>query len=531
MGSVGFVLLIVCANVANLLLARVTQRSRELAIRSALGAGRLRLIRQLVSETVTLALLGGVLGTLLAMWGTDLLVGHKPTGIPRLEEAGIDAGVLGFTLVVSLLSGLLVGLVPALRISRPDLHAFLKEGGRGPLGRRFHHRFRSVLVVSQVALSLVLLVGAGLLAQSFIRLLRVDPGFRVDNLLTFQLSLPDSRYTPGTIQVAAFYEQLALELEDLPGIESATAASVLPLAGGNYTQRGFVVDGQPSPPAGPEYLAYWNSITPRYFQAMNIPLLKGRQFTQSDQKGSPAVAIVNESFARRLFPGEDPIGKRIRAWRSNGIPREVVGVVRDIRFFNITDANRSLVYVPHQQDALGSMMVAIRTKADPRIMVNRVRRLVASKDQGVALARLATMTEVSNDALASFYFVTLVMTAFAVTALVLALLGIYGVVSYSVGCRTNEIGIRMALGAQARDVKKLVIKQGLMLTLVGVASGLACTVALTQVLSSLLYEVSATDPPTLSVVAAVLTVIALFASYLPAHRAAKVDPMVALRYE
>jgi len=531
MGSVGFVLLIVCASVANLMLARVTERSRELAIRSALGAARPRLIRQLLSESVALAVLGGVLGAFLAVWGTDLLVAHKPAGIPRLEEAGVNGSVLGFNLVITLLSGLLVGLVPAWRVSKPNLYGFLKEGGRALLGGRSQHRFRSALVISQVALSLVLLAGAGLFAQSLIRLLSVDPGFRVDNLLTFQLSLPDSRYSPGSTQVSDFFQRIVLEIEGLPGIESAAAASVLPLAGGNYIQRGFIIDGHPSPPTEPEYLAHWTSITPSYFAAMGIPLLKGRHFTNADQRNSSAVAIVNETLARKLFPHEDPIGKRIRAWRSNDTPREVVGVVRDVRFYNVTDASRCLVYVPHKQDALASMMLTIRTTPDPETVVKAVRSVVASMDQNLAIARLATMTRVSSDALASFRFITLLITGLAAAALLLTLVGIYGVISHSVSRRTHEIGIRMALGAQKRDVRKLVIKQGLMLTLAGVVSGLVCAAALSQLLSSLLYEVGATDPLTLAMVTALLTVTALIASYLPARRATKVDPIVALRYE
>ncbi|UCC32075.1 MAG: ABC transporter permease, partial [Phycisphaerales bacterium] len=483
MGSVAFVLLIACANVANLTVARSTERSKEMAIRAALGGGRLRLARLWLTEGVLAALLAGGIGLLLAIWGTEFLGKWNPSNLPRLEEVSVDGRVLAFAFLLSVLTGALFGLVPALQASRPDLHRGLKEGRQGSSAYSGGHRLRSLLAVSQVALSLVVLVGAGLMAKSFARLLNIDPGFPTGNLLTCQLSLPDSRYPQGSAQALEFYEEAAKRLSALPGVTSAAAASVLPLAGGDYTGRAFVIEGHPVPPVGPEYTAHWNSVTPRYFTTVGISLLKGRLFTDMDTRDSPAVTIVNESLAHSMFPGEDPIGKRIKSWRDEGIPREIVGVVGDVRFYNITDAGRSLVYVPHRQDTRAAMMLAVRTATDPTMVGDAVRRAIWSMDEDLAVARLATMEQQANDSLSGLRFITMLIAGFAFLALVLALLGIFGVISYGVNRRTHEIGIRVALGAQRSDVLRLVLKQGLVLTAIGLGIGLAVSLAATRVLS------------------------------------------------
>jgi putative ABC transport system permease protein len=530
LGAVGFVLLIACVNVANLLLARSATREREIAIRTALGAARIRLIRQLLTESMLLSVTGGALGLLLAMWGVDVLKTMAPNSIPRLSEAGIDGGVLAFVAAVSLVTSLVFGLIPALHASKPDLNESLKEGGRGSTGAR-GGRIRSLLVVSEVALSLVLLVGAGLMIRSFFRLQQVDPGFNVNNLLTLDLTAPRSRY-PKQPDVADFYRKIITRIESLPGVESVGATSALPLGGGGfYLGRAFLLEGAPPPPDGVEYEVQWNIVTPGYFKALDIRLLKGRDFTDRDTADSTPVIIINETLARAMFGDDDPLGKRIKSWRDENVLREVVGVIQNVRYFGRDDRLQALVYVPHSQDSRTSMAITVNAGGDTKSLADAVRQQIASVDKDVAVANMKTMERILDDSVAARRLNMVLLSIFAAVALILASVGIYGVLAYSIAQRTHEIGIRMALGAKAADVLKLVVGYGLKLVLIGVGIGLAGALALTKVMESLLFEVSATDPLTFVAIPIVLTVVALLSSYIPARRAMKVDPMVALRYE
>ncbi len=535
LGAVGFVLLIACTNVANLLLARAAVREKEVAIRAALGAGRLRIVRQLLTESVLLALLGGSGGLLLAMWGTDGLVLLSPAGLPRLNEIAVNEWVLGFTLLVSVIAGVLFGLVPALHASRPDLHNTLKEGGRSAAGAG-HHRLRGLLVVSEVALSLVLLIGAGLMIKSFYRLLQVNPGYRTENVLTFRLALPSARYAENH-QVVGFYERLLEKISALADVRTAGAVSHLPLGGAYSSGSVFVEELPPSSPHFP--FGYFESdrryTTPGYFRAMGMNLLKGRLLEESDHAEAPLVTVVDESFARRAWPAEpNPIGKRVAVNQTpDGEPlwRTVVGVVRHVKNYGLDTEGREQIYFPHAQFPISTMFVTVRTGGDPVVAQAAVRNQVAALDPSLPLFNVATMEERLAESVAQPRFNVLLLGIFAAVALVLAAIGIYGVISYSVSQRTHEIGIRMALGAQPRDIFRLVVGQGMVLTLIGVGVGLAASFALTRFLESLLFGVSATDPVTFAGVALLLAAVALLACYVPARRATRVDPLVALRYE
>ncbi len=534
LGAVGFVLLIACANVANLLLARAAVREKEVAIRAALGAGRGRIIRQLLTESILLGLVGGAAGLLLAFWSLRVLVALGPENLPRLEEIGIDAGVLGFTLGVSLLTGIVFGLVPALPASRPDLHESLKEGGRSAAGAR-HHRLRSLLVVSEVALALVLLIGAGLLIQSFSQLLAVAPGYQTENILTLRIALPRARYAEGH-QIQSFYQQLNEKVKVLPGVESVGGISLLPLSGGSNSGT-IWAENTPAHAATnpgsnfPHRETDFRSVTPGYLETMGMTLVQGRSFTESDDSKAPLAAIVDESFARYFWPNESPIGKRVAFATREPQWRTIVGVVRHAKHYGLNIDGREQIYFPHAQRPRRTMYLSIRTAGEPQNMLNSVREQVRSLDPNLPLFNVATMEERLAESVAQPRFNVLLLGIFAAVALVLAAVGIYGVMSYSVSQRTHEIGIPMALGAQPADVLKLVVRQGMVLTLIGVAAGLAASFALTRFLSSLLYGVSATDPVTFAGVALLLAAVALAASYLPAQRATKGDPLVALRYE
>ncbi|HXG67386.1 MAG TPA: ABC transporter permease [Blastocatellia bacterium] len=531
LGAVAFVLLIACVNVANLLLARAATREREIAIRIALGSSRLRLIRQLLTESLLLATLGGGIGFLLAVWGVDLLKVIAPQDVPRLEEIGLDSRVLIFTLVVSLLTAIAFGLLPALQASKTDLNEALKEGGRGLTGGKRGRRVRNLLVVSEIVLSLVLLIGAGLMVRSFLRLQQVDPGIKVDRLITMRLNAPGIRY-PDSPKVIAFYQNIMERVRATPGVQSAAISSALPLGGGGfYLGRVFLIEGRPEPPAAPDHPAQWNVISPGYFHTMGMALLKGRDFDERDTADSNPVIIINETLARRMFPNEDPLGKRIRSWRDENKLREIVGVVQDTRYFGREDELRGLVYVPHTQNAWRPLVLSARTSGDPAGMVDALRSAIWSVDKDLAIANVKTMDTILHESVAPQRFNMLLLAVFAIVAFVLAVIGIYGVLSYTVAQRSHEMGIRIALGAQAGDVIRLVLAQGLKLTLTGVGVGLAIAFALTRVMSSLLYEVSATDPLTFAAVAGLLAGVALLASYLPARRATKVDPLAALRHE
>ena len=530
LGAVGLVLLIACANVANLLLVRSSARQKEMAVRVALGASRATLIRQLLTESVLLAALGAVLGTLLAVWGTSLIAAQLPDGIPRLQEATVDAPVLVFTLAVSLLTGLLFGLAPALQASRPNLTESLKEGERGSSGRR--QRLRSALVIGEVALTLTLLVGAGLLLQSFRRVLQVDPGFNPQNLLAMQVSVNN----PDGQQIANFFQQLQENVRHLPGVKAVAVSNGLPFEGANFPT--FIIEGRPMPednkPNGQRY-----TVSPDYFQTMGIALLKGRLFTAEDTRDSQPVIVIDEVLAQKYFPNEEPIGQRLK----HGVTTpslEIVGVVRHVEPYGLDRQSSGVAqfYTNFNQTALQSLPGSVRrinlltrTAVEPLSLVPAVRGQIAALNKDQAVFNVRTMEEVVGQSVAPRRFSMLLLTVFAIVALALASLGIYGLISYAVAQRAREIGIRMALGAQVSDVLRLVIGQGMKLALVGVALGLLVSLALMQTMKNLLFGVSATDPVTFAAIALLLIAVAFLACFVPARRAARVNPMNALRSE
>jgi putative ABC transport system permease protein len=526
LGAVGFVLLIACANVANLMLARATARHKEIAIRTALGASRARVVRQLLTESLLLSLLGGALGVLLAVWSVDALVALAQGIVPRAAEIGVDSRVLGFTLAVSVLTGAIFGLLPALRASKPDLNEVLKEGGRSSVGVR-HGRVRSSLVVAEVALALMLLVGSGLLIRSFVGLQRVNPGFEAENVLTLRLSLARAKY-PKAEQAAAFFDQLQQRVAALPGVVAVGTVSELPLSGqpnDNY----FTIAEHPPQDARQQVTADFRRANHDYFRAMSIPVLRGRPFTEQEARADAKVVVINETLATTFFPGEDPLGKHLVIDTGAPTQFEIVGVVGDVRHRSLEQGVYQMMYVPSLQ--VGNNNLVIRTASNPAGRAAAVRQQVAAIDRDQPVSAIRTMTDVLSESVGQQRFRTMLLAAFAAVALVLAAVGIYGVISYSVTQRTHEIGVRMALGAQRRDVVRLIVRGGLALTLLGVALGLAGSFALTRVMSGLLFGVSATDPATFAGITALLTSVALLACYLPARRATKVDPMVALRYE
>ncbi|HKY05902.1 MAG TPA: ABC transporter permease, partial [Blastocatellia bacterium] len=491
LGAVAFVLLIACANVANLLLARSASRYKEIAIRTALGASRFQLVRQLLTESLLLSVLGGGLGLLLAFWGVDFLVSISPENIPRVREIGLDRQVFIFTALLSVLTGVFFGVVPAIQGSKPDLTEALKEGGRGSTGGR--HRARSVLVVSEVALALVLLIGAGLMIKSFTRLQRIDPGFNPVNVMTMSVSLPSSKYREPH-QQTGFYNQLIERVRSLPGVESAAASTSIPIGGSDYIYGFLIEGGTVSPQDAPS--ANYYSITPDYFKAMGIPLKRGRNFTDADLANTTLVAIINETFAKRYFPDEDPIGKRIHITNGPQAFREIVGIVGDVRHYSLDQESTAQMYEPYAQKPFTSMALAIRTTQDPTSLISAVRSQVLAVDRDQPVSNVKTLEQLVSESIAQPRLSMLLLTIFAVVAMVLAAVGLYGVMSYSVTQRTNEIGIRMALGARRTDVLRLVVGQGMMLAVIGVGIGLAASFVLTRFLATLLYTVSATDPLT-----------------------------------
>jgi len=532
-GAVGLMLLIACVNVANLLLARSASRRKELAIRAALGAGRARLIRQLLTESVALSLAGGVAGLLVAIWGVDLLLTLSPEQIPRYNKIGVDLTVLFFTLAVSLGAGILFGLAPALQTASLNLNEPLKDGARGTgFG---HRRASNLLVVTQVAMTLVLLIGAGLLVRSFSRLLDVNPGYVAENVLTAQMMLPATKYSQPQ-QRAEFYRQIETRLKALSEVVSVGAVTRLPLGALNNITSFVQIEGQPVQPGR------WPEIDFRrasadYFQTLGIPLLKGRLVTEQDVTSGANLVVVNEAMANRFWPNEDPIGKRLRT----GVNPEqanwqtIVGVVGSVRHLGLDIEPRPELYFHTLTSPPSSPVVAIRAKSDPQGLIAALRSVTRSIDSDVVIANIITMEKLVAKSVAQRRFSTLLLGVFAVIALALAAVGIYGVVSYSVAQRTNEIGVRMALGAGARDVIGMVLKEGMLLALIGVGIGAIAAIVLTRLmtgmLSSLLFSVRAIDPVTFVGVAVLLGVVSLIACYIPARRAAKVNPMVALRCE
>lgn len=526
LGAVGFVLLIVSANVANLQLARATARHKEMAIRAALGASRNRVIRQLLTESIILSLMGGALGLLIAYWGVDLLIAMAPDIIPRAHEIGINQSVLAFTLGVSLITGIVFGLAPALQASKPDLNATLKEGGRtsGTDSRLFG--LRNILVISEVALSLILLIGAGLMIKSFVHLLGVDPGFNPEKVLTMKISLPGEKYTDKQ-QVTNFYDQLLQRVSSIPGIESAGLMSLLP-----FEQRGynfsFMIEGRSTDQSEGAANLRWAS--PNYFNVMQIPLARGRLFNERDRVGAPGAIIINQELARRYFAGEDPIGKPIRIPMGEGIRGEIVGVVGDVR--NYLDAQpRPEIYLACLQNPRNDLALAVRTSANQAAITAAIRTELNALDSDRPVSSVRTMEEWLATSIAERKFNMTLLAVFATLAVLLAAVGIYGVMSYNVAQNTREIGIRLALGAQPKDVLKLILGQGLILASLGIALGLAGAFALTRLLESMLFGVTTTDVVTFITLPFALIILAALACWIPARRATKVDPMIALRYE
>jgi putative ABC transport system permease protein len=529
LGAVSFVLLIACANVANLLLARAAGRHREIAVRAALGAGRLRIVRQLLTESLLLSFVGGLLGLLFALWGVSLISSFVPDNVPRFDETSLDLPVLAFTLAASVLTGLLFGIAPALQSSHFDLNEALKEGGRTGSDGRGRKHVRSLLIVSEVALSLVLLVGAGLLIKSFVKLRNTDPGFNPDNTLTASLSLAAVRYDKDE-KITDFYQRLIERVRGLPGVESVGAVTPLPLSDNNMVFS-FAVVGQPPLPPGQRQSASARIITPDYFRAQGIPLRAGRVFTEQDKAGAPDVLIVNEAFARRYLPGESPLGKRLKLG-INRIEGEIVGVVGDVRGLSLASPGEPEYYIPEGTVAFGDITLVVRAATnDPASLAPALRGVVAEMDKEQPLYETRTMSSLVARSVARQRFSMTLIGIFAVLAMLLAAVGIFSVMSFLVAQRTHEIGIRMALGAQPRDILRMIIRHGMTLALVGVVVGLAASFALTRLMSSLLYQVSATDPLIYGGIAALLAFVALLACYIPARRAMKVDPMIALRYE
>jgi putative ABC transport system permease protein len=532
-GAVGCVLLIACANVANLLLQRATTRRKEIAIRAALGAGRWRIFRQLLTESLLFAIGGGVIGWLLAVWLTKLLISLAPKGLPRAPESGLDARVLGFAVMVSLATGVIFGIAPALQAAKTDLNEALKDGAKGGGGAR-SNRFRNVLVVVEVALTLTLLVCSGLLLNSFLRLQRVDPGFDAHNVLTFRIDLPASRYSQLT-QVAPFYQQLISRLETVPGVKSVSAISHLPLS----SYRGmtqFSIEGIGTPPDTPNpYYTDFRSVTPGYFKTIGMQLIKGRDFTPRDELRSTQVAIINETLARRYFPNQDPLGKRIRpgigiddrGW----LMREIVGVVSDSKHVSLREEPPPYIYLPHGQFPRHGMTLVVSAANDPKALIGVAQKEAHALDSELPVFNIRTLDQYMTSSVAEPKFSALLLGLFAGLALILSCIGLYGVMSYVVAQRTRELGIRMAMGAQTRDVLKLVVRQGMGLTLLGAAIGVAVAVALTRMMKSWLFDVSPTDPLTFAVAALLLIVVALLSCWIPARRATKVDPITALRFE
>ncbi|MDQ3816656.1 MAG: ABC transporter permease [Acidobacteriota bacterium] len=532
LAAVGFVLLIACANVANLMLARAASRQKEMAIRTALGAGRFRIIRQLLTESVLLSVLGGVCGLLLALWGVDLLIASMPReyalGVPGWNKISLDYRVLVFTFAVSVLTGVLFGLFPAWQATKSDLNESLKEGGRTSAGTG-RKRYRNALIVSEVTLALVLLVGAGLMMRSILRLMDVNPGFDPQNLVTLQLTLPSSHYSKSE-QVTNFYQELTQRLRSLPGVEAAASIDMMPMGGSGGTTT-FLVEGRPAPPQGQYPEANGRTSSPGYFQTMRIPILKGRDFNEHDTKDAPPVVVINDTFARKYFPGEDPIGKRLLDPQNRVPPSEIIGVVGDIKHWGLDDKAEEYIYTSSNQTPDNSMFLIVRTATDPASMTAVIRKEVQQMDKELPVYNIKPMSQRIVESTASRRLVMFLLGIFAVVALVLASVGIYGVMAYTVTQRTHEIGVRMALGAKRGDILRLVVKQGMLLVAAGVLLGLLVSFAVTRFMAGLLFGVGPSDPATLLGVSLILALIALLACLIPARRAMKVDPMVALRYE
>ncbi|MGI9107939.1 MAG: ABC transporter permease [Pyrinomonadaceae bacterium] len=534
LGAAGFVLLLACANVANLLLVRASARHKEIAIRMALGASRFRLIRQLLTESVLLALLGGLLGLLFAIWGIDLMVLGIPASLSRYlpgwKNLGIDRTVFVFTFAVSILTGIIFGLAPALQATKTNFNEALKDGGRTSGGGFSRNRLRGALVVAEVAISLTLLIGAGLMIKSFYELLKVDPGFKPESVLVVDVTLPRTKYEEKTARVN-FFEGAVERVGALPGVQGAGAVNILPLSRNNSSSA-FSVVGRPRPERGTEPQANFRIVTTHYLEVMGIPLRRGRHLSQSDRADSTHVVLINEVLADRFFPGADPLGQRLNFGgdEEKDWP-EIVGVVGNIKHESLTEEIEPEAYAPLAQQPWYTMSIVVRATGDPLSLAGAVRQEIGAIDKDQPIYNARAMERVVSESLAPQRVTMGMLGVFAVIALLLASVGIYAVMSYAVAQRTHEIGIRMALGAQPQDILKLVVRQGMLLALIGIGIGIVASYWLMQGLSAILYGVSATDPVTFSLISLLLALVAFAANYIPARRATKVDPMVALRYE
>ena len=529
LGAVGFVLLIACANVANLLLARASARRKEIAVRAGLGASRWRIARQLLTESVMLSLVGGTLGVLVAWWGTKALVALSPPALINLKTVGVNLPVLAFTLGLSVITGIVFGLVPALEATRFDLHGSLKEGGKNVGGTSGSHRIRSLFVVTQVALAMVLLVGAGLFIRSLRRLESVDPGFNANNLLTMRVTLPFAKYEEEPKRIE-FFKKALEQMRAIPGVEAAGAINSAPFTG-LYPGTNVEVDGQKLPP-GQELKTGVCVTDADYFATMQIPLKQGRMYTEQEATEMRHVVLVNEEFVRQNLGGLNPLGKRLTIYmKQENVPTEIIGVVANHKHLGLDLPIEPMVYWPHSELVYTGMTLMLRTRGDAKAIAPAARNVIRSLDPQQPIGEVATMESLLSTSVARSRFSASLLTVFSFVALVMAAVGIYGVMSYSVLQRTHEIGVRMALGAGRFDVLKLVVKKGIVLGVIGVAAGLAASFALTRLVSSLLFEVTATDAATFTAVSVGLFLVTLIACYVPARRATRVDPLKALRYE
>ena len=526
--AVFLVLLIACANIANLLMARATTRQKDIAIRIGLGAGRRRLIQQLLIESLLLSLFGGAMGLIFAYGGLKVLTSVGPTNIPRLSEVTIDARVLAFTLVISLLTGVIFGLIPALQATKPEINEWLKDGQRSASGGPGGKRARSWLVVTEMALALILLIGAGLLIKSFLILWQVEPGFNPHNVITMAISPSPPKYNTQR-DFVILCQRVLEQVKSTPGVDAVGVVNQLPFSGRNLGLN-FTVGGQP--PVKPEDTASANFrlVSPGYLQAMGIPLKRGRDFNDHDRRDSTPVALINETLAKHYFANEDPIGKQLNI-EGQQAPREIVGIIGDVKQIKLDAEVKSEIYVPFFQIAVPAMNIVVRTTTDPGSMTSAVLRQISRVDPDQPVYQVKTMDEYLGESMAQRRLSTVLLGVFAALALILAALGVYGMMSYLVSQRTREIGVRMALGARQLDILKLVVRHGMWLSILGIAVGVAAALLLTRIMTSSLYGISASDPLTYVGISALLALIALLACLIPARRALKVDPIIALRYE
>jgi putative ABC transport system permease protein len=534
LGAVGFILLIACTNITNLLLVRATARQKEMALRVALGAGVWRIARHLLTESLLLSLISGGAGLLVAVWGLSAIRFYGENQLPRLDEVQINSRVLLFTLAVSVLTAALSSLIPIFKASRPDVNEVLKAGARGATSGRSLKIWRNSLVVAEVALGLVLLIGAGLMIQSFGRLINVNPGFDPENVLTGRISMARAIYE-DTNERVRYVNQTLDKLRALPGVESAAFSAPMPFSGG-FVGSDFHIVGRPEPDPSEAPVASNRSVTPEYFQAMKIPLLKGRYFTEQDKRTGVGVAIINAALESLYFPGEDPIGKRITkigANQNDGDPEqwEIVGVIGDVHHSSLIKGAEPELYLPYQQNSWSWGNFFVRTKGDPSSLVSAFTEEIRSSDRAVPVTGVQLLTEAISGTVSETRFYAFLFALFGATGLILTLTGIYGVISYTVSQHTQEIGIRVALGAQSSDVMKMVVGQGMALAAVGIVIGVGASLALTRLMTSMLFDTGATDPMTFAAIAMLLGLMALLACWIPARRAARVDPLVALRYE